>query len=237
MKSAFRAALALAFSVSVCVAQAPVNDECTGASGARDRSQSGAGGFRQLLHERRLDDRLGRGLVPGVEQRRVVQLHAPDERRLHVQHEHAGRVHGRNADEHGAVGLRHVSARRTSSAATTTTRAASRSVVRVAGLLSGLTYYVRVADQATSVATGTFYVTVIPSRHQRRVLEPRRRPRSGPPGLFTTEGATNSAGVTSACPTGTTGSNSDVWFSFTAPGNGNLRSSAPTPRPASAPAR
>ena len=31
MKSAFRAALALAFSVSVCVAQAPVNDECTGA--------------------------------------------------------------------------------------------------------------------------------------------------------------------------------------------------------------
>jgi hypothetical protein len=113
--------------------------------------------------------------------------------------------------------------------------AGTRSVVRVPNMLAGVPYYVRVADQAATVATGTFYVVVIPAVTNDEcsgaiAVGTGINPAPGASGsVFTNEGATNSAGIVSACPTGTTGSNSDVWFSFVAPGNGTYVISTDTP--------
>jgi hypothetical protein len=113
--------------------------------------------------------------------------------------------------------------------------AGSRSTVRVNGLVGGLAYYVRVADQATSVATGTFYVSVMAAVTNDECagaipLALGVNPAPGASGnLFTNEGATTSAGVVPSCPAPTTGSNSDVWFSFTPSGNGTYVFSTDTP--------
>jgi hypothetical protein len=113
--------------------------------------------------------------------------------------------------------------------------AGTRSVVRASGLVGGVPYYIRVADQATSVATGTFYLTVSGALSNDECsgaipVGVGINPAPGSSGVvFSTEGATTSAGVVPSCPSATTGSNSDVWFAFTAPTNGTYIFSTDTP--------
>jgi hypothetical protein len=227
MKSAFRAALALAFSVSVCVAQAPVNDECTGAlalaigvnpapaaSGSFYTSVGSTTGTTVAACQASNSD-VWFSFTPTMSGDYTFSTNTPPGYT-------AGTLTNTVLSVYDACPpVNELGCDNDNGAST-------RSTVKVAGLLSGLTYYVRVADQATTVATGTFYLTVFPSVTNDE-CSTSAAVSIGTSGPYTTEGATNSAGITSACPSGTTGSNSDVWFVFTAPGNGKYEFSTDTP--------
>jgi hypothetical protein len=227
MKSAFRAALALAFLVSLCLAQAPVNDECTGALPlvlGDNPSPAASGNFftsvgattgTAVASCQASNSDVWFSFTPSANGDYTFSTNTPagftagtlTNTVLSV-YDACPPVNELGCDNDNAV--------------------ASRSVVRVVGMVTGLTYYVRVADQATSVATGTFYLSVNQALTNDECSSS-IPVTTGTQGLFTNEGATNSSGFTSSCPAGTTGSNSDVWFSFVAPGNGTYVFSTDTP--------
>jgi len=226
MKSAFRAALALAFSVSVCVAQAPVNDECTGALALAigvNPAPAASGNFYTSVNSttgstvaacQASNSDVWFSFTPTMSGDYTFSTNTP-----------IGYTAGTLTNT--VLSVYDACPPVNELGCDNDNGAASRSAVKVAGLLSGLTYYVRVA-KTVSVATGTFYLTVIPSvTNDECAGAPAVS--IGTAGPFTNEGATDSAGITSVCPHPAIGTNSDVWFAFTAPANGTYEFSTDTP--------
>lgn len=234
MKSAIYAALTLAFCCFLSVAQAPVNDECSGALTVGlgiNPAPATSGIFYSSV-----------GATTGVD---VASCQASNSDVWFVFSPLASGDYtfSTNTPAGFTAGTLTNTVLSVYSACPAGTElgcdndngASTRSAVRVNGLVAGLSYYIRVADQATSVATGTFYLTVSPAVQNDEcsgaiAVGLGINPSPSTSGnLFSNEGATTSVGLVSACPTGTTGSNSDVWFSFTPPGNGTYIFSTDTP--------
>jgi hypothetical protein len=234
MKSAIRAALVAAFCLSVSFAQAPANDECTGAialvmginpapaaSGSFYSSVGATTGTAVASCQASNSD-VWFSFTPPASGNYVFSTNTPSgftagtlTNTVLSVYDSCPPANELGCDNDNGAG--------------------TRSAVKISGLVAGLTYYVRVADQATSVATGTFYLSVMNAVvnddcvNALPVMAGINPVPSASGNLFTNEGATDSPGIASACPASTTGSNSDVWFSFVAPGNGTFIFSTDTP--------